>query len=103
MANENKLKINVSPDKMEAKYSDFAIVSKSALGFNFDFAQRVPGVAKQVNVVARIGMSPQHAKLFAKVLNKNLEEYEKQFGQIKIPEGSKSTQSKDGGMIHFVK
>jgi hypothetical protein len=98
---QNKLKINVSPDKMEARYSDFAIIAKNALGFNFDFAQRMPG-GKQVNVVARIAMSPQHAKLFAQILQRNIEQYENEFGEIKVPQGVKPA-AKEGGVIHFVK
>ncbi|MBN2016487.1 DUF3467 domain-containing protein [Candidatus Dojkabacteria bacterium] len=101
MADAKKLKINVSPDKIEAKYSDFAIIAKSALGFNFDFAQRIPG-GNQVNIVSRIGMSPQHAKLFFKVLERNLEQYEKQYGEIKVPEGVKRSKE-DNSIIHFVK
>lgn len=99
MTDQKKLRINVSPDKIEAKYSDFAIIAKNVLGFNLDFAQRIPG-GKQVNIVARVAMSPQHAKLFSKILTKNVEKYEEEFGEIKIPEGAKAT--KDGGMIHFV-
>jgi hypothetical protein len=100
MADQNKLKINVSPDKIEAKYSDFAIIAKNALGFNLDFAQRIPG-GKQVNIISRIAMSPQHAKLFSKVLAKNVEKYENQFGEIKVPERVRNP--KEGGVIHFKK
>ena len=99
---KNKLKINVSPDKMEARYSDFAIVAKNALGFNLDFAQRIPG-GKQVNIVARVAMTPQHAKLFAQILQKNIEKYEDEFGEIKVPQGVRPPTAKEGGVIHFVK
>lgn len=100
MAEQKKLKINVSPDKVEARYSDFAVVAKNALGFNMDFAQRMPG-GKQVNIVARIAMSPQHAKLFSQILARNIENYEKEFGEIRIPEAPKA--AKGDGVIHFVK
>lgn len=100
MAEKKKVKINVSPDKVEARYSDFAIVSKNALGFNLDFAQRMPG-ANQVNIVTRIAMSPQHAKLFSQVLAKNIERYEQEFGEISIPKATRPP--KEGGVIHFVK
>ncbi len=93
-----KIRINVSPDRIEAKYSDFAVIGKNALGFNFDFGQRIPG-GKQINIVSRIAMSPQHAKLFHKVLTQNIEKYEDEFGEIKIPEVSKP--QKDGNIIHF--
>jgi hypothetical protein len=100
MTEQKKVKINVSADKIEARYSDFALISKNALGFNFDFAQRMPG-GKQVNVVSRIAMSPQHAKLFSQLLDKNIEGYEKEFGEINIPKPPKV--AKDGKIIHFVK
>ena len=88
MEKKNKVKINVSQDKIEAKYSDFAIVGKNALGFNIDFAQRMPG-AKQVNIVSRIAMSPQHAKLLSEVLRHHVQKYEDEFGEIQIPKKAK--------------
>ena len=39
-----------------------------------------------VELKAGIVMSPQHAKAFFNILKKNLEEYEKQFGEIKLPD-----------------
>jgi len=100
MTDQKKLKVRVSPDRAEAKYSDFAIVTKNALGFNFDFAQRVPG-DNQINIVSRIGMSPQHAKLLANILKKHIDEYEEKFGKIEIPQATKKV--KNNGVIHFVK
>lgn len=100
MAQQDKVKINVPQDKIEAHYSDFAIISKNVLGFNIDFAQRLP-TGKQVSIVSRIAMSPQHAKLLKEVLSRNLEQYEKEFGEISIPK--KPRQVKDKGMIHFVR
>ena len=100
MTDKKKLKINVAPDKVEARYSDFALVSKNALGFNLDFAQRMP-TGNQVNIVARIAMSPQHAKLFLEVLAKNIKRYEEEFGKISIPKPPKT--GKEGGVIHFSK
>jgi len=43
----------------------------------------------QVNQVATIVMSPQHAKAFHQALTKNLEVYEKEFGVITVPDPSK--------------
>ena len=100
MSNKKQLKINVTPDKIEARFSDIVIVSKNALGMTFDFGQRMPG-SNQVNVVSRVAMSPQHAKLFLGLLQKNIEDFEKQFGDIEVkkPPGV----GKDGKFIHFVK
>lgn len=96
---KNQVKINVSPDKMEAKYSDFAVVGKNALGFNVDFGQRMPG-AQQVNIVSRLAMSPQHAKLLSHLLAKNVAEYEKEFGEIQVPKAPQ--RAEDNRTIHFV-
>ncbi|MBU0975559.1 MAG: DUF3467 domain-containing protein [Patescibacteria group bacterium] len=96
---EQKLKINVAPDRIEAKYSDFAIIGKNALGFNLDFGQRMPG-GQQVNIISRIAMSPQHAKLFLNVLKQNVEKFEAEYGEIRTPKTPTQT-PKEGGMIHF--
>lgn len=100
MQDKNRVNISVSPDMIEAKYSDFAIIGKNALGFSFDFAQRVPG-KNQVRIVSRIAMSPQHAKLVLGVLMQNIKDYEKSFGKINLPKKAKEEEQK--GMIHFVK
>lgn len=100
MADKKGVKINVSKDNMEAKYSDFAVVAKNALGFNLDFGQRVPG-GKQINIVSRIAMSPQHAKLLLRILKRNVEKYEEDFGEINLPDSAKKV--KDSGVIHFAK
>ena len=100
MSDKTRLKINVPQERMEARYSDFAIISKSALGFSIDFGQRMP-TGKQVNVVSRVALSPQHAKLFLNLLAKNVDEYEKEFGKISVPQ--RPRQSREKGMIHFVK
>jgi len=101
MPTQDKVKINVAPDRMEAHYSDFAIVAKNAIGFNLDFGQRVPG-AKQVNILSRIAMSPQHAKLFSDLLSQNVSDYEKQFGEISVPKRP-VPEEEEGLTIHFSK
>lgn len=100
MTEQKKIQVKVAPDRIEARYSDFVLISKNALGFNLDFAQRVPA-ENQVHIVSRIALSPQHAKLLVRLLKQNVENYEQQFGEIKIPEKSKSV--KESGVIHFVK
>ena len=100
MADQKKVKINIQPDKMEAKYSDFAIVGKNPLGFHLDFGQRMPS-GNQVNIVSRVAMSPQHAKLLLAVLKNNVEQYEREFGEISIPK--RTVEGKGERVIHFVK
>lgn len=98
---DKKIKINVPPERVEAKYSDFAIISKNALGFNLDFAQKMPG-GRQVNVVSRVALSPQHAKLLSNLLAFHVKKYEEEFGEIKVPKKTRGSRQ-DNKMIHFVK
>jgi hypothetical protein len=75
--------INIDQDKIEAKYSDQALISHNPFGFSLDFAQLVPQF-KMIKVLTRIAMSPQHAKAFAEALNENIKNYEKSFGEIEL-------------------
>lgn len=98
--NDQSLKVNVSPDKIEARYSDFAIVSQNGLGFNFDFGQRMPN-KKEVNIVGRVALSPQHAKLFSKLLAENVKKYEEKFGEIKLPRDKGQKVEDPSKILHF--
>lgn len=100
MTEQNKVQVNVPSDKAEARYSDFAIIGKNALGFRLDFGQRMPQ-ENTVSIVSRIAMSPEHAKLFLMVLEKNVKDYEQKFGSINVPKG-KPTEETDK-IVHFVK
>ena len=102
MAEQKKLKINMPADRAEARYSDFAIIGKNAMGFSFDFGQRMPS-GDSISIVSRIAMSPQHAKIFSEILRKNIELYEKNFGEIKTPNQKIINPGPSDKMIHFVK
>jgi len=68
-----------------ASYSDMVSILYSEYTFNFEFSQQMPPEnEKQINPVClgRIVMSPQHAKLFSKLLSGIITEYEKKFGAI---------------------
>jgi hypothetical protein len=72
-------------------YCNSAKIVISFFDFNFEFSQRVPvpgGQAGELsavsaNLIQRIVMSPEHAKAFLELLQRNVAEYEGQFGQIK--------------------
>jgi len=78
-----QLKFEIPEDKKEISYSNYALVTNDSMGFVFDFAQSSPqfGFGK---IVARIGMSPQHAKAFLQVLEARIIQYEKDFGSISL-------------------
>lgn len=81
----NKKKINVKLDEKigEGIYSNIFLITHSGAEFIVDFARLMPGM-KDAKVNSRILMTPQHAKQLLNILKKNIENYEKQFGEIKI-------------------
>lgn len=71
----NPLQVNI-PDKLSVSYTDSAFVHKNKFGVVIDFAQTLGSTNRQ-NIVARVGMSYDHAKALLGVLQKNLSEAEK--------------------------
>lgn len=97
MENKQEIKINVEKNKLEAHYSDIALVSHHPTGFGLDFGQQVPQM-KMLNIVTRVALSPQHAKSLMQVLGKHVAAYEKQFGTIEIsPAVQQSMENKQIG------
>lgn len=98
--NHGQVKVNVATDKLEARYSDFAIVSQNSLGFNFDFGQRLPN-SSDIAIVARIALSPQHAKVFSRILSENVKKYEENFGEIKVKDKKVVEKNGNPQILHF--
>lgn len=71
----NPLQVNI-PDGLNVVYTDSAFVHKNNFGVVIDFAQRL-GTTNRQNIVARVGMSVDHAKALMGVLKKNIEDLEK--------------------------
>jgi sucrose-6-phosphate hydrolase SacC (GH32 family) len=59
------------PDSISVLYTDSAFIAASKFGVTVDFAQRV-GNTKRQKVVARVGMSREHAEALLGVLQKKL-------------------------------
>lgn len=78
-----QVKIQIPPD-LEATYSNFAVVSHTASEIIMDFATVLPNTPSS-RVHARIVTTPMHAKMIQKALSDNLDIYESQYGEIKIP------------------
>ena len=78
-----QINVELSPD-LEAVYSNFALITHSPSELIVDFARILPNVPK-AKVYARIIMTPMHAKLLQRALSENIENYEKQYGEIKTP------------------
>lgn len=66
------VELNV-PNNAVVIYTDSAFVTTNEFGCVIDFAQRLGSTNKQ-NVVARVGMSKDHAKALIKVLQERLDE-----------------------------
>lgn len=81
---QKKLEIELRPDVAQGHYSNLAIITHSFSEFIVDFAENMPGVPK-VPVCSRIIMTPESAKRLLGALKDNIDKYESQFGQIKMP------------------
>ena len=85
--NEQKqqgLQLELTPDKAQGEYANFAIITHSSSDFVIDFARVLPGVPK-AQVKSRVILAPEHAKRLLGALQENIVRYEREFGQIKIP------------------
>ena len=85
--NEQKqgLQIELTPDKAQGEYANFAIITHSSSEFILDFARMLPGLQK-AQVRSRVILAPEHAKRLLGALQENIMRYEHTFGQIKLPE-----------------
>ena len=74
-------------------YSNNAQILLSTWDFTFEFSQLAltsseqEGQPPQASTVGvqRVIMSPQHAKAFSEILRQNVAEWERQFGEIRVP------------------
>lgn len=92
MKNENQLQIELAEEVADGTYANLAVIVHSSSEFVMDFIRMMPNVAK-AKVKSRIIMTPEQAKRLAMALNDNLMRYEKQFGEINMPEHAISVQS----------
>jgi hypothetical protein len=80
---QQQINIELGEKEAEGIYSNLAIISHSPAEFVIDFTRIMPGAPK-AKVLARIVMTPQHAKLLLRALTENVSRYEQQYGEIKI-------------------
>jgi hypothetical protein len=83
--NQPQQQFNIEIDEKEAEgiYANLAMIIHSPTEIIIDFARVMPRMPKS-KVLARIVMTPMHAKLLHKALTDNLGKFEKQFGEIKL-------------------
>jgi len=86
--NENKqqgLQLELPVEVAQGEYANFAIITHSSSDFIIDFARVLPGVPK-AQVKSRVILAPEHAKRLLAALQENIVRYEREFGDIRIPE-----------------
>lgn len=72
-ADNNKKKLEIRmPGNVPVLYTDLVLVSSDRMGLVLNFTQGF-GPTHQKNVVARLGMSREHAKSLLEALKKELE------------------------------
>lgn len=72
------------PKDLRSVYSNVAFINYTPAEMVLDFAQVLPRTPRG-SLMARVIMSPVHAKLLHAALGQNLANYENQFGEIRLP------------------
>lgn len=77
----------VYSDTFKSVYSNILNISSSLYDFSFKFGKVSSEPTElKATIEVEVIMSPQHAKAFLKALSENLKAYEKEFGEIKLPD-----------------
>jgi hypothetical protein len=79
-----KISIDI-PKDLRAVYANVAFISHTPAEMVFDFAQVLPRMPRG-NIMARVIMSPMHAKMLQAALTQNIQNFERQFGKINLPQ-----------------
>jgi hypothetical protein len=88
---QQQIQVELDESAAEGIYSNFVLTGNTAAEFILDFARMLPGL-KKAKVFSRIIMTPQSAKSLLNVLSKTVEQYEGNFGEIKIQGGKDPSQ-----------
>lgn len=78
-----QINIELGEKEAEGIYANLAMITHSPTEVVIDFSRIMPRTPK-ARVLARIIMTPMHAKLLEKALSDNMKKFESQFGEIKI-------------------
>jgi len=79
--------INIKLDEKvgEGVYTNFFMISTNPSEYIIDCGRTSPGIP-DIKILSRIITTPQHAKQLLMILQQNIEQFEKQFGEIKLPQ-----------------
>ncbi len=78
---KQQLQIKASDEMLKGVYSNMAQIAHGPEEFVMDFANLVPPTGQ---LVARVIISPSHAKRLMQALNDNIRKYEEKFGTISL-------------------
>ncbi len=78
-----QIKVDLDPEQSEGTYSNLAFLHLSPSEFILDFARLMPGPAR-AKIHSRIILTPQAAKSVLRLLQQNVEKYEKDNGEIRL-------------------
>lgn len=80
---QQQLNINIDEKVGEGVYANFFMITNNPSEFVIDCGRMLPGLPN-VKIYSRILTTPQHAKQLLQILEKNIDAFEKQFGEIKL-------------------
>jgi len=80
---QNQLNIKIDEKVGEGVYANFFVITNSPSEFILDFGRIVPGIP-DARIYSRVMTTPMHAKQMLQLLEKNIQTFEQQFGEIKI-------------------
>jgi hypothetical protein len=83
-----QIKLNL-PKDLQPVYANVALISHAPAEMVIEFAQVLPRIPHGT-IQARIIMTPMHAKMLHMALARNLANYEKKFGEIRLPQPGSS-------------
>lgn len=80
---QKQLNIKLDEKVGEGTYANFFMITNSPSEFIVDCGRILPGLP-DARIYSRIIMTPAHAKQLLQLLEKNIEGFEKQHGEIKV-------------------
>jgi len=79
-----QINVDLPQDIADGNYANLALIAHSPSEFILDFARMLPGLPK-AKVCARMVMTPQNAKALMRTLQTNIQRFEENHGEIRLP------------------
>ena len=79
-----QINVELPQEVAEGLYANLALIAHSPSEFILDFARMLPGLPK-AKVCSRMVMTPTNAKALLKTLQTNVQRYEENYGEIRMP------------------